>query len=144
MQIIREMRDQDAQAVFAIDKACFSDPWTAEMWQGELARADIRALVLEEDGKILGFALASVLFEDAELPKIAVLPTRQKSGFGEKLLTALCKEVQRLGATKMFLEVRINNVPARKLYERNGFVILRTRYKYYPDGEDALEMKKDL
>lgn len=144
MQIIRAMQDKDAEAVFAIDTACFPDPWTAEMWQGELSREDVRCLVLEEDGKTLGFALASVLFEDAELPKIAILPTRQKSGLGEKLLKALCKEVKRLGGTRMFLEVRVGNVPARKLYESNGFAILRTRYKYYPDGEDALEMKKDL
>lgn len=144
MQIIRAMQDKDVAEVFAIDAVSFPDPWTAEMWQGELSRDDVRALVLEEDGKTLGFALASVLFDEAELPKIAILPTRQHSGLGEKLLQTLFEEVKRLGATKMFLEVRVGNVPARKLYERNGFEVLRTRYKYYPDGEDALEMKKDL
>lgn len=144
MQIIRELREKDVERLAFIDKACFPDPWTEEMWRGELARSDARFLVLEQSGTVIGFAVTTVLFEEAELPKIAVLPERRGRGLGKALLLALFAEAKMLGADKMFLEVRSGNVPARKLYESNGFTVLRTRTKYYPDGEDAVEMKKDL
>lgn len=144
MQIIRELREKDVERLAFIDKACFPDPWTEEMWRGEFARADARFLVLEQGGTVIGFAVTTVLFEEAELPKIAVLPEKRGQGLGKALLLALFTEAKTLGADKMFLEVRSGNVPARKLYESNGFTVLRTRAKYYPDGEDAVEMKKDL
>lgn len=144
MQVIRPLLQSDIPTVLEMDKACFSDPWTDEMWRGELAREDVRCLVIEDKEKLVGFIVGSVLFEDAELPKIAVLPQAQNCGLGTKLLDALCQQLKALGATRMFLEVRVSNLPARQLYKRNGFEILRTRQCYYPDGEDALELKKDL
>ncbi len=144
MQTVRAITDRDWECVFAIDKACFPDPWTQEMWQGELARTDLCALALETEQGIVGFALASVLFEDAELPKIAVLPAYRGQGLGRALLSALIEVAKARGAEKMFLEVRASNLPARKLYERHGFTTLRIRERYYPDGEDGIEMKKAL
>ena len=144
MQIIRALQDGDVENLLALDRACFVDPWTQEMWRGELARADARILVLERDGKIVGFAITTVLFEDAELPKIAVAPSERGLGFGKQLLVALEQTAKELGAERMFLEVRVGNTAARKLYERNGYEELRVRKRYYPDGEDALELQKRL
>ena len=144
MQIIRALQVTDLERIMQIDFACFPDPWTKDMWDSELSRMDAHGLVLEQDGQIVGFALATVLFEDAELPKIAVQPTCRGLGFGKMLLCALENGAKERGAERMFLEVRAGNIPARKLYERNGYVTLRIRSKYYPDGEDALEMQKRL
>ena len=144
MQVIRALQDRDVERVMQLDKACFPDPWTRDMWRGELSRADAHGLVIEQDGQIVGFALTTVLFEDAELPKIAVQPTCRGLGFGKTLLCALEKTAKDCGAERMFLEVRAGNAPARNLYEGNGYEILRVRKKYYPDGEDALEMQKRL
>ncbi|MBR2023354.1 MAG: ribosomal protein S18-alanine N-acetyltransferase [Clostridia bacterium] len=144
MQVIRALQDADVESVIQMDKTCFPDPWTKEMWKGELSRSDARGLVVEQDGQIVGFALTTVLFEDAELPKIAVQPTCRGLGLGKILLCALEKTAKDCGAERMFLEVRAGNIPARKLYEGNGYETLRVRKKYYPDGEDALEMQKRL
>lgn len=144
MQIIRALQDADVENLLALDRACFIDPWTQEMWKSELARADARILVLERDGKIVGFAVTTVLFEDAELPKIAVAPSERGAGLGKSLLIALEQTAKELGAERMFLEVRVGNTAARNLYERNGYETLRVRKKYYPDGEDALELQKRL
>ncbi len=144
MQVIRALTRLDVETVFAIDEVCFPDPWTKEMWQGELARKDVKGLVLETERGIVGFAFTSVLFDEAELPKIAVLPAYRGKGLGQALLTALIEAAKNLGAEKIFLEVRASDVPARKLYERNGFIALRVRSRYYADGEDGIEMKKDL
>ena len=41
------------------------------------------------------------------------------------------------GVETIFLEVRSNNMPAKKLYEKNGFIKISERQKYYSDGADA-------
>ena len=44
------------------------------------------------------------------------------------------------GATECYLEVRISNISAIKLYEKLGFERVKRNYGYYLDGEDALVM----
>ena len=51
--------------------------------------------------------------------------------------------VKKRGGKKIFLEVAENNVPARALYEHNGYVQVGVRPKYY-DGTDAILMEKIL
>jgi ribosomal-protein-alanine N-acetyltransferase len=46
-----------------------------------------------------------------------------------------------IGASVATLEVRLSNVPARRLYEKFGFRPVGIRPRYYSDnGEDALIM----
>lgn len=144
MQIIRYASQKDVALLLKMDEEIFPDAWTEAMWQSELGRQDATCLILEIDGVAVGFAVTTVLFEDAELPKIAVLQEQRGLGLGKTLLNALEKEAKMRGATAMFLEVRVGNISARKLYETGGYEKLRVRLKYYPDGEDALEMKKTL
>lgn len=138
--IIRKFDENDIERILRIEKDCFSDPWTAEMWKSEIARSDFFGIALEENGEIFAFACTTVLFEDAELLKIAVEKKRRGSGYGGKLLDELLTEAKNRGAERMFLEVRASNIPALRLYESRGFVKTRLRKKYYADGEDAVEM----
>ena len=144
MQIIRYATQNDVALLLQMDRDIFPDAWTEAMWQSELGRQDAVCFILEQDGVAVGFAITTVLFEDAELPKIAVLKEKRGVGLGKALLDALEKEAKTRGATAMFLEVRVGNISARKLYETGGYQPLRVRLKYYPAGEDALEMKKTL
>ena len=52
-----------------------------------------------------------------------------------------------MGAEQAFLEVRVSNDPAIKLYESNGFRQVGRRKHYYPAGdvrEDALVYRREL
>ncbi|WP_431272740.1 hypothetical protein [Dankookia sp. P2] len=44
----------------------------------------------------------------------------------------------------MFLEVAAGNAAARGLYQGLGFAEVSRRRRYYPDGSDALVMRRDL
>jgi RimJ/RimL family protein N-acetyltransferase len=49
------------------------------------------------------------------------------------------------GASSVYLEVRLSNISAIKLYEKLGFREIGRRSNYYPDSkEDALVMMKDI
>lgn len=144
MMIVRNITENDVENIVRIENGCFPDVWTDAMWKSEIARPDFFGFILENEGEAVGFACATVLFEDAELPKIAVVPTHQGKGYGGMLLDALLQETQRRGGERMFLEVRISNVAALRLYEKRGFVKTRIREKYYADGEAAVEMCKSF
>ena len=68
-------------------------------------------------------------------------------GSGEKdesLMDSLKQELEEKGAKRVFLEVRVSNAPAMSMYLKYGFCGLYARSRYYPDGEDALVMVKEL
>ena len=142
--ILRALQRSDIPSLLHIEKDCFPDPWQENSWQTAFARADFFGFVVVDENGCVGFACATALFEESELLKIAVLPAMRGKGYGNELLTALLNEAKNRGAEKMFLEVREGNLPARKLYEKTGFIQTRVRKKYYDDGENAVEMFKSM
>ena len=142
--LIREWTEKDLPKIMAVERACFSDPWTTEMLKGEFAKTGFCGVLVEADGEIVGYACATAVFEDADLPKIAVLKEYRGKGLGGKLIDGLFERAAALGVTRIFLEVRVSNENALALYYNRGFEKTRIRKRYYANGEDALEMVKSL
>lgn len=84
-------------------------------------------------------AVFSQVLDEAELLLIATHPDHLEQGFAKALLQSSLIELQ---VSKVFLEVREGNIPARKLYETLGFREYAKRPKYYRDGEDAILYSK--
>ena len=83
--------------------------------------------------------------EDAELMTIGVGKAYQRQGIAAALLQVLVDEAKRQGASRMLLEVRVDNDPALALYQRFGFERMGLRKRYYqPEGIDAYTMSLDL
>ena len=91
----------------------------------------------------VGFSLARVVADEAELLLIAVHPETQRGGIGQALLDDFVDHARRQGASHLHLEMRDGN-PAMGLYSANGFAIAGRRRDYYhgPNGEhyDALTL----
>jgi ribosomal-protein-alanine N-acetyltransferase len=141
--VIEPARKKDLEAVWAIEQASFSHPWTRAMFQEELAKIPSTLYVLKEvPGKrVLGYSCFWALSGEMQLVNIAVHPDLRGQGLGGKLLNHLLREAERREAEKIFLEVRPSNRPAIGLYEKLGFKELYRRPLYYsPEGEDALVM----
>ena len=98
--------------------------------------------------RIAGFALIRVVGDEAELLTIAVDPKWRGKRIGQALLKAVFEYLLMTPARRMFLEVSEENVPAIKLYQREGFTTISSRKGYYPkpDGSQAtaLVMARDL
>ena len=144
MITIRDWTEKDLPKLMALERACFADAWTTEMMKNEFLRGGFCGVLAEEDGEIVGYLCGYSLFEDAELLKTAVLQERRGKGLGGLLLDAFTEKVLLQGAEKIFLEVRVSNEAALRLYVSRGFEKTRIRKRYYADGEDALEMKREL
>ena len=68
---------------------------------------------------------------------MAVAPQAQGRGLGARLLGALLAEAERRRQRVVSLEVRADNGPAQRLYERHGFTRVGVRRGYYRGGVDA-------
>ncbi|MFE1599095.1 GNAT family N-acetyltransferase [Methylobacterium sp. ID0610] len=80
----------------------------------------------------------------ARLSSIAVAPSRGGTGLGRILLDAVEAEARRHGCARLRLEVREDNGPGIRLYERAGYRRFATVPRYYEDGTTAWRYEKAL
>jgi ribosomal protein S18 acetylase RimI-like enzyme len=80
----------------------------------------------------------------SELLAIAVEPRQRKRGIGDLLLREMQKTAHRTGVEALVLHTAIDNVPGRALFKKHGFILLDTKRHFYPRGQDAVMMYKDI
>jgi ribosomal-protein-alanine acetyltransferase len=93
---------------------------------------------------VVGYAGVSLSPPEADVQTLAVAPEAQRAGVGARLLDSMVQHSFTRGCRSMLLEVAADNAPARLLYERDGFEVVARRSRYYPDGSDALVMRRAL
>ena len=142
--ILRDWKKEDISQVTELEKRCFSDPWSAADFESSCAVPFFEGVVFEEQGEIVGYALALVVFEDGDIANVAVAPEYRKQGLGKRMLEELEQRAKARGAERLFLEVRESNFSAIGLYTGRGFSPISVRKGYYPDGENAIVMQKNL
>jgi [ribosomal protein S18]-alanine N-acetyltransferase len=144
---LRPMRTADLDALLPYEDEVFgTEAWSRQSYLEELADTELRHyLVAERDGSVVGSAGLLTIGETAQIVTVGVLPTARRQGIGGQLVQALMTEAGRRRASEVLLEVRIDNVAARKLYEEFGFEVIGTRRGYYDQGRvDALVMRRAL
>ncbi len=142
---VRRMTESDLTAVMAIEKAAFSSPWTLATFAGLLHRDSTRLWVAESGDRVVGYAAVWMVADQAELGDIAVEESARGRGIGRTLLRTVLRELPPAGVRELFLEVRVSNTVARRLYERHGFEEVGRRSGYYTrPKEDALVLRLRL
>jgi len=138
----------DLDAIMALERASFpADAWSAAMMREELASPHGWYVVVEEVGRVIGYAglRAPRGATDADIQTITIASGARGRGRGRALLITLLDEAAGRGVRNVFLEVRADNPVAQKLYASEGFTEVGRRPRYYqPDGVDAMVMKLDL
>jgi ribosomal-protein-alanine N-acetyltransferase len=138
-------RDVDAVVVLELD-GFPGDAWTADYLRiaAEGGMPTVRLLVAESGGEIVGHAIASIVFEVAELQRIAVGPAYRRRGHARALLAAVVEQASAEGAERLLLEVRETNEPALAFYASAGFVEIDRRPRYYGDGTTGIVLQLPL
>ncbi len=143
---LRPMRDEDLDAVHAVEVRSYEFPWTVGIFR-DCLRADYPAWVLMQDERVIGYFLMSIAAGEAHVLNVCVDPAQQGRGHCRHLLRALMHIARGRQAERVFLEVRPSNLGAIRLYDSEGFNEIGRRPRYYParDGrEDALVMAIEL
>jgi [ribosomal protein S18]-alanine N-acetyltransferase len=136
------MRLDDLPAIQAIERAAFSAPWPANAYRTELETNKLaHYLVVRVGAEIAGFAGLWLMVDEAHITTFAIAPAWRRNHLAERLLVAILDIALDRQATEATLEVRLSNLPARRLYEKFGFRPVGVRPRYYSDNnEDALIM----
>ena len=147
--VLRPMARVDVSAVAGLEVALFGEEaWSPDMLAGELAAEPSGKyyLVAAEGAVIAGYAgLMAPGGGQADVLTVGVAQDRWGQGIGAALLEGLLAEASRRGCTEMFLEVRVDNNRAQRLYRRHGFAGIGLRRGYYqPSGTDALVMRREI
>ncbi|MFD0679289.1 MULTISPECIES: GNAT family N-acetyltransferase [unclassified Paenibacillus] len=65
--------------------------------------------------------------ETAEIKRIRIDQNYQKRGIGQLILTALESSAKDKGYQKLILDTTVKQLPAQKLFERNGYIEINRR-----------------
>ncbi len=137
---VSPMRTRHLPGVLAIETQVYPKPWSARLFEDELAR-NRPYLVARQGPTVVGYAGLLMIADDGHVATVAVDPARQGQQIGTRLLVELVRQGILAGANQLTLEVRMSNVRAQAVYRRFGFVPAGARKGYYGDnGEDALVM----
>lgn len=145
---IKKMTFEDLDAVYEIDQTSFPVPWSKASFEEELRNLLATYLVAKLDDKIIGYIGSWMVVDECHITNIAVHSDYRRNGVASKLVEELLKYCNEHGISYVLLEVRLNNFPAQKLYEKYGFHSDGIRKGYYknPDGtyDDAMLMTKEF
>lgn len=106
----------------------------------DLNNTDKIYFIMKNDNNlIIGFIGISLLVDHIDIDYILIKEDFKRKHIASLLLNHVIKYCTKNNISNIFLEVRISNTPAIKLYEKFNFKNISIRKKYYPDNkEDAL------
>ncbi|HEY8048359.1 MAG TPA: ribosomal protein S18-alanine N-acetyltransferase [Ramlibacter sp.] len=141
------LSEQHLDEVVAVESRAYEHPWTRGNFADSL-RSGYQAQVLVAGGKLLGYFVAMKGVDEVHLLNITVVPEHQSQGWGRLILDALALWARQQGAQWLWLEVRVGNERAQRIYERHGYRRVGERRGYYPAAngkrEDAIVMSLKL
>ena len=88
------MQIEDLDAVMVIEPQIYSHPWTRGNFSDSL-NSGHSAWVLEQENKIIGYALLMIVLDEAHLLNLSIAKTYQKQGLGRFLLEYMLKKIGR-------------------------------------------------
>lgn len=137
---IRKMTSEDVPAVAALERSCFSEPWTENVYLQTLANENALYLLAEnEDGELAGICGLLDILGEGDISNVAVAKPFRRQKVAERMMAELLGRGKERGIMAFTLEVRASNEAAIRLYEKFGFVCEGRRKKFYKKPEeDAL------
>lgn len=144
---LRQATPNDLDQLITLEKACFeSDRMSRESYRSLLKKNTSFILIAETDQSLIG---SSVTFlrknsKKARLYSLCVLSEHRQQRIAAQLITAIEKILTKKGCHLLTLEVRIDNLPAIRFYQKQGYDTFGTSTHFYEDGTDALRMRKQL
>jgi ribosomal-protein-alanine acetyltransferase len=145
--VIEPMTAGHIAEIMRVEREMFgTEAWTSSAYREELRDTRNRHYVVDvEDGRVTGWAGLLVLGDQAEILTVGVVPDARRRGIARRLVADLLEHARSRGAGEVFLEVRVDNEPARTLYRSEGFADVGLRRGYYENGRvDAVVMRREL
>lgn len=141
---IRPATRADILAVHAIESASFPAPWRREFFESELHMEGRLTLVASRGGRVIGYVFAMWIFDELHVNKIAVVSEERRQGIANALMDRCFAFAREHDISLISLEVRQSNSGAQDFYRTLEFKASYVRPRYYPDGEAAVVMTRQI
>lgn len=111
--------------------------------------------ILAKTGEVVGYVMCRIetgfpseggftIVRKGHVVSLAVKKQFHGKGIGKTLMASVLSEMIRNSIDESFLEVRVNNEKAIRLYKALGYRVVREIPSYYLDGTSGLLMVKKL
>jgi ribosomal-protein-alanine N-acetyltransferase len=143
---LRTMREEDVPLVMALEKSVYPFPWTEGIMR-DCVRIGYGCWTLWQADHLVGYLFYSEAVQEAHVLNLCIRPDYRRQGLAQYMMRQLISQLRASGAQTLFLEVRVSNQAALRLYEDLGFNGIGERKNYYPNSEgreNALVMAMHL
>jgi ribosomal-protein-alanine N-acetyltransferase len=138
--------DAQALALMARDLIEVGLGWTyrRERIAAFMRNPDVITVVARHGRQRVGFAVMTVGEQRAHLTLLAVYPSLQRRGIGQRLVEWLIESCEVAGITCIDVELRADNRAAYRLYRKLAFEETSRIAGYYSGRETAIRMVRVL
>lgn len=140
---VRPATIADAPEIAALERECIECPWSEKQIAESIESPGYTFLVAEYNENFAGYVGLEWCLDEGNICNVAVSPDVRRAGVASALVTELQNAAKKRETAKLFLEVNENNVAAKSLYDKFGFVVLYVRPNYYRDAA-AIVMVKEI
>lgn len=143
---IRRGAAKDAAAILEMESHFPSDRMSARSVRNFLRAPSAHVWVVEAAGELVGslVLLTRKGVHSARIYSVVVLPRMRGQGFAAKLVAVAETQARDLDLDAVTLEVRKDNIAARALYRKLGYLEEKSLPAFYDDGSDGLRLRKPL
>ena len=134
----------DLDSIHRLEIAAFPSPWRREFFENEMRCSGRFNLVARRKGVVVGYLFAMWFYDEMHVNKIAVEEHQRRQGIALALMQKCSEFASRSSIRTISLEVRQSNLGAQAFYQHLGFDSLYVRPRYYPDGETAVVMMREM
>ncbi|MEM1557642.1 MAG: N-acetyltransferase [Thermoproteota archaeon] len=155
--IIKQAKPDDLQSIIEINRSELPENYPPSFFMDLLERFPNYFLiaVLAQTNEIVGYVICRIetgfpseggfsIVKKGHIVSLAVKKSFHKRGIGTMLMKSVLEEMIRNSIDESYLEVRINNENAIRLYKKLGYEVVRELPHYYLDGTTGLLMVKKL
>lgn len=140
---VRPMSPETVDGVSAIEKECFSVPWSLKSISDELSNDTAHFFVAERFKNVIGYIGTNIVADECYITNVAVTESERRKGVARLLLKKAEETAKEHDCRFITLEVRRSNEAAISLYSKCGYKECGLRKNYYTDpAEDAIIMTK--
>jgi [ribosomal protein S18]-alanine N-acetyltransferase len=148
---IRRCEDRDLTSVVNINMLTLPEHYSDYFFQSLLRELPEAFIVAELHDDVIGYIMCKIEFGFSNFRKlgfvkkghvvsVAVLDQHRGKGVGKALMLEGINGVVSRKSDEIYLEVRISNTQAIRMYQNLDFQIKSRLRSYYRDGEDAYLM----
>ena len=132
--------------IYVVEQESYPHPWTKGILR-DCINNHYDFYIAKYNNNIIGYIIAKISIYETHILNLTISKNFRSNGIASQLLEMVFAKCFIMNSLNLYLETRVDNIPAIHLYEKHGFRRIAIRKDYYktPDGrEDAIVFKKVL